>query len=562
MKLPYIFGLKVSLVFFVLIIMVSPSRATDAVVGGACRETEFNTALNTVQSTGGGTVSFNCGASPVIIIVTGVKTISNDTTIDGGGLVALSGGNVTRVLDVNAGVTLTLNNLTVQNAFSNLGDGGAVHNLGTLNITNCKFLNNKTSSAWSGGAILSLGPLNIANSEFAFNEGGNGGALYPRFSAAITTITGSSFHDNSTSNTTDGWGGAMLIWDGAPVTVRSSQFIHNTARWGGAFYVFPNSSLTLTGSLLANNVADGGPSEDGGGGAIYNTAHLVLDATTVENNDVVVPPGFGFPGIRAGGALWNGTSGSIRMSGGALSNNRALHGGALYSLGNAVLTMTTLADNLAGRGGAIENSNNLANTLTINASTLSGNQVSFAIYPAVTTPLGSAIFNTAHLDITNSTLSGNSGSPALQEDNSVITLTNVTMAQNPNGGLGSDQSPNTSQVRLFNTLLAGNGPYNCGPILFGTFTSQNSLSSNNSCLTWVGNQNQNGIDPLLSPLGLHGGPTLTHMLAADSRAVDAGANCPTLDQRGGLRPVGAACDIGSVEYGALLPWLYLPLISK
>ncbi len=204
----------------------------------------------------------------------------------------------------------------------------------------------------------------------------------------------------------------------------------------------------------------------------------------------------------------------------------------------------------------------MANTLTINASTLSGNQVSFALYPAVTTPLGSAIFNTAHLDITNSTLSGNSGATALQEDNSVITLTNVTVAQNPNGGLGSDQSPNTSQVRLFNTLLAGNGSHNCGPILFGTFTSQNSLSSDNTCTPWVGNQNQNGIDPLLSLLGFHGGPTLTHMLAADSRAVDAGANCPALDQRGGLRPVGGACDIGAVEYGALVPLLYLPIISK
>ena len=218
-----------------------------------------------------------------------------------------------------------------------------------------------------------------------------------------------------------------------------------------------------------------------------------------------------------------------------------MHGGALYSLGNAALAMATLADNLAGVGGAIDNIIAGTNSLTISATTLSDNQVSFAIYPAVTTPLGSAIFNTAHLDITNSTLSGNSGDTALREDNSVITLTNVTVAQNPNGGLGSDQSPNTSQVRLFNTLLAGNGAHNCGPILFGTFTSQNSLSSDNSCTTWVGNQNQNGIDPLLSLLGFHGGPTLTHMLAADSRAVDAGANCPALDQRGGCgRWVGLA----------------------
>ncbi len=327
--------------------LITVTAQAAGVVGtgtpASCTETALDTAL-----ADGGAVTFECGASPVIIIVTGVKTISSDTTIDGGAMIGLSGGNATRLLNVNAGVTLTLNNLTIQNAFWNLGDGGAIQNLGTLNITNCKFLNNKTSSEWSGGAILTLGPLNITNSEFAFNQGGNGGALYPRFSAAVTMITGSSFHDNSTSNSTNGWGGAMLLWDGAPVTVQSSQFIRNTAHWGGALYVFPNSSLTLTSSLLANNVADGGPSADGGGGAIYNNAHLVLVATTVENNVVVVPPGFGFPGIRAGGAIWNSTSGSIQMSGGALRDNRALHGGALYSLGNAALTMATLADNLAG----------------------------------------------------------------------------------------------------------------------------------------------------------------------------------------------------------------------
>jgi hypothetical protein len=49
---------------------------------------------------------------------------------------------------------------------------------------------------------------------------------------------------------------------------------------------------------------------------------------------------------------------------------------------------------------------------------------------------------------------------------------------------------------------------------------------------------QDGVDPLLSPLGYHYGPTLTQMIAANSPAVDAGANCPASDQRGISRPQG------------------------
>ena len=38
-------------------------------------------------------VTFNCGASPTTITVTGTKSISADTTIDGGNLITISGGN-------------------------------------------------------------------------------------------------------------------------------------------------------------------------------------------------------------------------------------------------------------------------------------------------------------------------------------------------------------------------------------------------------------------------------------------------------------------------------------
>jgi hypothetical protein len=516
----------------------------------------------------GGAITFNCGAASKSILFDTARAITATASLNGGDLITLSGNNMTRLFDVPAGFSLTLSHITLSNA-KIADDGGAIVNaLGAvLVVDHATFHANKTDINHSGGAILNLGTLTISNSTFDSNQGGNGGAIYPRYAGSNTTIANSLFIHNSTIHSSLGWGGAILVWDGAPVSVQNSQFISNTARWGGALYVLHSADpsvstwLTLTNSSLANNLADGGPSADGGGGAIYNNDRLVLAGTNIENNLTVVPSGFAFIGIRAGGGIWNSSLGSMQMSGGSLSGNRALYGGALYSLGNVTITSATLAENLAGSGGAIDNA---GNSLTISATTLSGNQVSFAAYPAITTPLGGAIFNTAHLNITNSTLSGNTGDTALKEDSSAITLTNVTLAQNPNGGLSSDQGPNTSQVHLFNTLLDHNGSYNCGPILFGTFTSESSLSSDNTCAAWAGGDNQNGANPLLSPLGYHGGPTFTHMLAANSPAVDAGANCPPIDQRGIVRPQGNACDIGAVERREIdaFYWLFLPLVRK
>jgi hypothetical protein len=86
-----------------------PVRA-DAVVGtctaGSCTEAALDAALGcgapsgsppASNCAGGGTVTFNCGASPITITVTSQETIAADTSIDGGGLITLSGGGTTRV---------------------------------------------------------------------------------------------------------------------------------------------------------------------------------------------------------------------------------------------------------------------------------------------------------------------------------------------------------------------------------------------------------------------------------------------------------------------------------
>src|SRR5205823_770532 len=104
-------------------------------------------------------------------------------------------------------------------------------------------------------AIVSYGPLHITNSLLEGNRAANGGALYPRWSNAQTTIVGSLLRNNHATDTTNGWGGAMLAWDGAPVTIQASDIYSNTGRQGGAIFNWANSVLYLSGTRLRNNTA-------------------------------------------------------------------------------------------------------------------------------------------------------------------------------------------------------------------------------------------------------------------------------------------------------------------
>src|SRR5207249_385020 len=106
---------------------LSPKEAqAGGVVGPPCDEAAFTAALS-----GGGAVTFNCGASNTILIVH-LKSITQTTTIDGGGHITLTGGLATRLFNVSSGVTLTLRNIILDRFAVNGTDGGAISSNGTL----------------------------------------------------------------------------------------------------------------------------------------------------------------------------------------------------------------------------------------------------------------------------------------------------------------------------------------------------------------------------------------------------------------------------------------------
>jgi predicted outer membrane repeat protein len=226
----------------------SSARALACVVGtgaGTCTDA----ALNACLPGGGsftGTVTFNCGGAATIT-VTSTKAISADTTIDGGSLITISGGGSVGVFSVNAGVTFTVQNLTIANGSNSAtGYGGGIYSQGTLTVTNSTFSGN--SSASYGGGIYS-----------------NGGTL---------TVTNNTFSGNSA-----GIYGGGIYGGGLTATVTNSTFSGNSAPYGGGA-IFGNSPLTtVTNTILANSTSGGNC-----GGSVPDGGHNIEDLRSCFNN--------------------------------------------------------------------------------------------------------------------------------------------------------------------------------------------------------------------------------------------------------------------------------------
>lgn len=603
-------GLFLLLGTLVLLSTAPGALAANQVVSN-CGDTgdpnQLRQKLTAAQGTGGGTITFTC--SGTIMLQSGIlPTITTNTTINGGSTITVDG-NHSRIFNVNSGVTLTLNSLTLYNGF-NSGDGGAIYNNGTLNISSSKFISNGTASGYSGGAIESLGTLNITNSEFANNKAGNGGALFPRESTSVTTITNSKFHDNQTLNTTNGWGGAMLIWNGAQMNITSSDFVNNTARQGGAFYVTSVSSLNMTGGSISSNHATAGngggiysdevttlhnvslsgnsASLDGGsifqtesgaaalydstvtnntaqnGGGIYvdTNGHLIISSCTVNGNQAS-------GGDANGGGLYVSTGATALVEYSVFDSNHSEqdYGGAIYNAGPDLgVNHSTLSNNTArNSGGGIYN--DTGGETAMGFSTVSGNSsnssggglnnatggtmvLSYSTLSGNQSFAGAALFNgvTGTLNIFNSTVSGNTASHdgGGVEDQGQITLLNTTFSNNTAPQGGALYILPAATAVLTNTILAYSpSGGNCN----GKINSAKySISSDKTCAL-AGAGDHNGLDPLLKPLGFYGGPTKTNVPKIGSPAIDGviGNDAPPADQRSIPRPQGSGYDIGAVE---------------
>ena len=271
------------------------------------------------------------------------------------------------------------------------------------------------------------------------------------------------------------------------------------------------------------------------------------------------------------------TSGSITAAGIDYGSSGAL------TLDGVVVSGNTLS---GGGGSAAGIRQDGSGGLTIKNSTISGNSVTGSsgdnaggIYNNFNGPL--TVINTT---IANNIVTGSGANPDGGgivnggDAGSPTTLVNVTIAGNSAAkGAGGLQNDSGSISRLANTIIAtnsGSAAPDCTGTA-GTFISQgyNLIGNGSGCGFTAGTGDQVGtsaspVNPQLGALANNGGSTPTMALTAGSPAVDAGnpaapvpesttppsppalIPCPTIDQRGDMRPdvSGTACDKGAFEY--------------
>lgn len=178
-----------------------------------------------------------------------------------------------RVFTINAGVTATIEKVTIRNGrVANLdnsvypADGGAIYNSGSLTLNYCRFSANyalagPSYSGGSGGAILHAAnnSITINSCTFDNNQAQSGGALTNAFGNASGSfiITNSTFAFNKQLATvaTVG-GGAIWVLNGTNIitncTFHANQLTSGTG--AGASILVRQGAVRIKNSIFANGL--------------------------------------------------------------------------------------------------------------------------------------------------------------------------------------------------------------------------------------------------------------------------------------------------------------------
>lgn len=502
---------------------ISPVTPVSPKVVTNCTQAGIQAALN-----GGGHITFSCGPNPVTIPISSVLELepTEDTMIDGGGLITLNGQNTTRILskqwhDYNqhGPVNITIQNMRFINGRapggSNDHSGGAIrvgYSATSLHVINSTFEDNNTTSMNTpdnkGGAIFvhNSAETIISGSVFDNNAAGNGGAFGGIATDLIvfnTYFNNNRATDNASGGIVRGYGGALNmdgvdknfdLGDRDRMHVCGSQFENNLAiRGGGAIdIVFSdnyNTRLLVEKSSFIDNEVTGVNGQYGQGGAIYLVEDDDANGYNEDNIEITDSIFHGNRAGRQGGAVWWRILGRGRVVNSTFEGNR-----------------TTAGFNNVGQGGAMA----IGSTVEIINSTFANN----------------------HADYQGGAIHGGGSSNAITLKNNIF-LNNTL----------NDGQMQPSDVRW-------QGFHTNRPMLDGGQNIQEPRykpNYNNDHDNWV-TADPIFQNPLLQALADNGGPTLTMALSAGSPAIDNGAaGCPATDQRGELRN-DEQCDIGAFEY--------------
>ncbi len=298
------------------------------------------------------------------------------------------------------------------------------------------------------------------------------------------------------------------------------------------------TTVTLGNEIVVNNA--GALTINGlGANVLTINGNAGNDRIFYTNQATVTVSGLTLTGGNGEGVNFRGYGGAIYANGGSLTLDR------VYIVSNSA---EVYGGGVDFRGGSHR----------INNSTFSANTAFFCggINNYGATP-GAA----STLIVVNSTISGNTAPDSIEGDGGGIcnggdtTLRNVTITGNSSagsfGGSGGLVNYAGGNLDLGNTIVAGNPG----------FSFDSDITNYDGVITSAGGNlvGYSDVGQLLGALQNNGGTTPTHALLAGSPAIDNGLNALVVDlpggntslmtdQRGFVRIVGSAVDIGAFEF--------------
>jgi len=307
------------------------------------------------------------------------------------------------------------------------------------------------------------------------------------------------------------------------LTIANGAVDSTTLPYGGCIY--SAGSVTLFQSAVSHCDLTSSSSLNAAlGGGVYAHGVLTLNRSTVTGSSAFAGQGPNAVGVGAyayGGfnAHYSEISGNSAIgSGGGLG-----YDGGVSVFGAVDIESSTISENTANIVGGLGLRGGAAHAATITNSTISSN-IAGKYY--------GGIFSNAPLTIDSSTVAFN--------------RVRFGTAYSQGQGLFIQAQP----ALLRNTIIAGNSGLEGSDDLGGsgavTITGSHNLITSSSLPPLP---DTISTCPGLQPLANNGGVTRTHALSRVSPAIDHGdAGNLLFDQRGALRTVGAAADIGSVEW--------------
>ena len=256
--------------------------------GSACQT--INAALAKVVA--GDTVKIAPSANPYNESIT---VPAGDLTIEGTGQHAEG-------VEINQGLSNTMDNVTIRNLFINAANTQAILSSGNLTLEKVVLTGH---AQYCGGALSLLDSYQsrgypyyhdtfttIKDSTLTGSTAAtDGGAICAR-SGTTLEIINSVISGNEATGSKDsnyyGWGGAIYVW-GGDVSLYNTTVTGNEAlKTGGAFYVVPGIgySLKLYNSLVADNSANGVPQNCDANGNIQDGAYNLADENSCGNPNV------------------------------------------------------------------------------------------------------------------------------------------------------------------------------------------------------------------------------------------------------------------------------------